>query len=93
MREIFVSEPQVDWTSPVGGGLRLEVSTTLDGVVHPLVSVLARDEDESLWVQVEAGDKLVAFPAKLMQQLLSEAVGQVHSEAWHDRPGPAGQDA
>ena len=85
MRELFIAEPRVEWASSVGAGMSLEISALVDNRLHLLVTLLARDDDESLWVQVQAGDALVAVPLPLMQKLLNEAVGQVHSEAWYDR--------
>ncbi|MGO4775080.1 hypothetical protein AB4084_06105 [Lysobacter sp. 2RAB21] len=84
---------RTDWASVVVGGMRLEVSATIDGPEHQLVTILADEHDEALWVQVYVGDIAVQIPAALLRKALDDAVGEVHSENWYDRNEPPGRDA
>lgn len=93
MEKFTRPELRTDWASLVDGGMRLEISATIDGLEHQLVSILADEQDESLWVQVHVGDVDVQIPANLLRQALDDAVGKVHSESWYDRNMPSGRDA
>ena len=81
------------WASLVDGGMRLEISATIDGIGHQLITILADEQDESLWVQVYVGDTAVQIPASLLRKALDDAVGEVHSETWYDHNMPPGRDA
>jgi len=87
--------PQIrqDWSSVVDGGMQLEISATVDGLGHQLLTILADEKDESLWVKVFAGDTPVQIPFALVLEALQAAVGEVHSETWHDKNLPPGRDA
>jgi hypothetical protein len=74
-----------DKSSVTGAGLQLEISAIVDGVVHPLLNVLADEDDESLWLQVHCGEQLVQIPLALARRLIDEAPGIVFSEARFDR--------
>jgi hypothetical protein len=81
------------WASPVGEGFQLELTATLKGLVHQVVTIVADEKDESLWAQIESGDYLVQIPASVLQDVLNDAVGQVHSEVWYDRQLPPESEA
>ena len=80
MEKFSRPELRTDWASVVDGGMRLEVSATIDGLEHQLVTILADEQDEALWVQVYVGDIAVQIPAALLRKALDDAVGEVHSE-------------
>lgn len=86
-------ELRTAWASVVDGGMRLEVSATIDGLERQLVTTLADEQDEALWVQVYVGSIAVQVPASLLRKVLDDAVGEVHSENWYDRNKPPGHDA
>lgn len=75
----------VDKSSVTGAGMQLEISAVVDGVVHPLLNVLADENDESLWLQVLCGERLVQIPLALARQLIEDAPGIVFSEARYER--------
>jgi hypothetical protein len=93
MEKFSRPELRTDWASVVDGGMRLEVSATIDGLEHQLVTILADEQDEALWVQVYVGDIAVQIPAALLRKALDDAVAEVHSENWYDRNRPPGRDA
>ena len=93
MKKIARPEPQVIWSSPVGDGFQLEISATIDGLLHQLVTIVADDQDESLWAQVSSGDTQVQIPLAVLRDALDAAVGQVHSETWYDKQLPSGSEA
>ena len=93
MEKFTRPELRTDWASLVDGGMRLEISATIDGLGHQLVTILADEQDESLWVQVYVGEVAVQIPAALLRQALDDAVGEVHSENWYDRNMAPGRDA
>jgi len=74
-----------DTSSVVGAGLQLEISARIDGGVCPLLNVLADENDESLWLQIDQGERLVQIPLALARQLIEEAPGVVFSEARYER--------
>ncbi len=82
--EIIKPSLQVDWISPVGRGMELEISAVFGGLCHQLLGIVADESDESLWVELRVDGKLVRIPVALLQELFSEAVGQIHSEQWLD---------
>ena len=85
MENILRPEVRSDWVAAVGAGMRLEISATVNGLCHQLVIVLADERDESLWVQVFAGDTAVQIPIDVLQNALKAAVGEVRSENWCDK--------
>lgn len=74
-----------DRVSFVGAGLQLEISAVIDGMVHPLLNVLADEDDESLWLQVHYGEQLVQIPLALARRLIEDEPGIVFSEARYER--------
>ncbi|MGX5673996.1 hypothetical protein [Thermomonas fusca] len=93
MKKIARPEPQVTWISPVGEGFQLEISATINGLLHQLVTVVADDQDESLWAQVSSGGTEVQIPLAVLRDALDAAVGQVHSESWYDEQLPTDGEA
>ena len=93
MKSIVRPELRSDWSSVVNGGMRLEISATIDGLGHQLVTILADEKDESLWVQVYAGGTAVQTPIGVLRDALDAAVGEVHSENWYDKHLPPGHEA
>jgi len=81
-------EPEQSWIDVTGGGMRLELSATIEGLRHDLVVVLADERDDSLWVQLRAGKHDVQIPLALLRSALDAAATDVHSEAWFDRNLP-----
>lgn len=93
MKEAVRPELRREWASVVDGGMQLEISATVDGREHLLVAVLADEQDESLWVQVHAGDTPVQIPLAVLREVLNAAVKEVHSESWYDKNLPPARDA
>jgi hypothetical protein len=85
MENVLRPEVRSDWFAAVGAGMRLEISATVNGLGHQLIIVLADERDESLWVQVFAGDTAVQIPIDVLQNALKAAVGEVRSENWYDK--------
>lgn len=85
MENVLRPELRSDWFAAVGAGMRLEISATVNGFSHQLVTVLADERDESLWVQVYAGDTAVQIPIDVLQKALEAAVGKVRSENWYNK--------
>ncbi len=83
----MATRPKIDMRlfSGVDPGNKMELSAEIDGLVWDLVSVVADDGDESLWVQVYAGEHLVQIPAQTVYALLAAAKEQVHSETWFEQ--------
>jgi len=93
MKKIARPELQVTWISPVGEEFQLEISATINGLVHQIVTIVADEQDESLWAQVSSGDTQVQIPLAVLRDTLDAAVGQVHSEIWYDKQLPSGSEA
>ena len=79
--------PEIRLARLTGGdhGNMMALSADIDGVVWDLVTVVADDKDESLWVQVYVGETLVQMPIKIVQAMLNRARKEVHSETWFER--------
>ena len=71
----------------------MEISATINGLLHQLVTVVADDQDESLWAQVSSGGTEVQIPLAVLRDALDAAVGQVHSESWYDEQLPTDGEA
>lgn len=80
---------QSDWLATVDNGMQLEISTAVKGIRHPLLTIIADDKDESLWVEIGVGETVVQIPFELIQSTLNAAVDQVHSESWYDKNLPS----
>ena len=93
MKNIVRPKLRSDWSSVVGEGMQLEISATIDSLGHQLVTILADEKDESLWVQVYAGDTAVQIPIAILRDALDAAVGEVHSENWYDKHLPPAGEA
>ena len=89
MKQAIRPEIESLWCSVVDGGMQLELSTIIGNVRHPLLTVVAEDADESLWVEVYSGEVPVRIPLEAVRDALQAAVGQVHSETWYDKNLPA----
>ena len=92
MKKILRPELRSDWSSVVDGGMQLEISATINGLVHQLVTIIADEQDESLWVQVYVNDVAVQIPIETLREALYAAVGEVHSESWYDKNPPPGRE-
>ena len=73
--------------------MQLEISATVDDLGHQLLTIVADETDESLWIKVFAGDTPVQIPFAVVQEALQAAAGEVHSESWYDKNLPPGRDA
>ena len=67
--------------------MRLEINSQIDGMSYPLVTVIADEQDESLWFEIYVDEMTVQIPLDTVQQALGTAIGNVHSEAWHEANG------
>jgi len=72
------------WLGTVDQGKQLEVNAAFDGVSHSLVTIVADNTDESLWLEVYVGDNAVQIPLDIIKDAISAAPGEVHSESWYD---------
>jgi hypothetical protein len=75
------------WFSTVDQGKRLELRSEIDGAHHELLTIVADEQDESLWLEMLVENKLVQVPLAAVQAALADAHGNVHSEAWHEANG------
>ena len=67
-------------------GNKMELAAEIDGAIwNELITVVADDRDESLWVQVHVGETLVQMPLQIVQVLLDRAKKEVHSETWFEQ--------
>ncbi|WP_313914887.1 hypothetical protein [Tahibacter sp.] len=71
-------------------GLQMEISATIDGMVYPLLRILADEDDESFWLEVHTGEHHVQIPLEQVRRMIEDAPGTVFSEAQFDRENPAG---
>ena len=84
MRKPIRPETKLQWLSTVESGRQLELNTEFGGLGHTIASIVADENDESLWLEVEVAQTLVQIPLSLLREALASADG-VHSEAWFER--------
>lgn len=73
------------WLTTVDKGRQLELNFTDGDEIFAAALIFADDTDESLFVEVEVGERLVQIPAEQLLEALRAAEGQVHSEAWFEK--------
>lgn len=78
-------DTRLQWFGAVDAGKQLELFAEIDGKGHSLITVVASDLDESLWLEFEAGHHLVRVPLSRVREMLEVAPGNVHSEAWYEK--------
>jgi hypothetical protein len=71
-------------------GLQMEISATIDERVHPLLRILADEDDESFWLEVHTGEHRVQIPLEQVRRMIEDAPGIVFSEARFGRENTAG---
>ncbi|MDR2334603.1 MAG: hypothetical protein LBE61_14085 [Burkholderiaceae bacterium] len=78
-------DTRLQWFGTVDAGKQLELFAEIDGIGHPLMTIVASDLDESLWLEFEAGQHFVRVPLAIVREMLDAAPGNVHSEAWYEK--------
>lgn len=73
------------WFGTVDDGKKLLLNANLDGKSYDLVTIVADDEDESLWFEIYVDEKIVQIPFHLVQKAIELAPGEVHSESWYEK--------
>ncbi|MBB5768572.1 hypothetical protein GGR67_002640 [Xanthomonas arboricola] len=61
------------WLPDQDGGMALQLSASIEGREHAVLTVLADARDESLWVAVQADGAQVQIPLAVLRQLLEVA--------------------
>lgn len=69
--------------------MALQLSASIEGREHAVLTVLADARDESLWVAVQADGAQVQIPLAVLRQLLEVAADEVHSADWFSRQDAA----
>ncbi|MBV6865483.1 hypothetical protein [Xanthomonas euvesicatoria] len=73
------------WSSEPDGGMSLQLSVSIAGREHEVLTVLADPRDEALWVAVQAGSTRVQIPLEVLRKALDVAAEDVHSAEWFAR--------
>ncbi|AEO43474.1 hypothetical protein [Xanthomonas euvesicatoria] len=73
------------WSSEPDGGMSLQLSASIAGREHEVLTVLADPRDEALWVAVQAGSTCVQIPLEVLRKALDVAAEDVHSAEWFAR--------
>ncbi|PPV05523.1 hypothetical protein XBLMG947_3337 [Xanthomonas bromi] len=80
------------WSSEPDGGMSLQLSATIEGREHALLTVLADPRDEALWVALQVDDACVQIPLEALRKALEVAAEDVHSAEWFARQDADGSD-
>lgn len=83
-RQAIRPDTCLQWLGTVDEGKQLELYTEIEGVGHILMTVLADDSDESLWLEFVSGKHVVQIPLLKIIEMLKAAPNEVHSEAWYE---------
>lgn len=78
-------ETVLQWLGTVDAGRRLELFADIQGIGHALMTVVADEADESLWLEFEAGEHLVQVPVSRILEMLEAAPGEVLPESWYEK--------
>ncbi|AJQ93378.1 hypothetical protein [Gynuella sunshinyii] len=62
--------------------LYIEACQNID---YPLFKVYADEETEEKYVELSSGNKVIQIPLESLQDFLSFADKEVHSESWYDK--------
>jgi hypothetical protein len=84
-RTVVRPEVRLQWVGTVDAGKQLELFADIAGIGHSLLTVVADDSDESLWLEFEAGQHLVQVPVARIVEMLEAAPGEVRSETWYEK--------
>jgi hypothetical protein len=84
-KRILRPEIVTQWLGTVSEGKQLELFSEIDGIGHSLVTIVADDSDESLWVEIYIGENIVQIPLELIRNTIESASGEVHSETWYEK--------
>ena len=81
--------PKVEllWLSTVDQGKQLELNSQIGGMSYQLATIVADEQDESLWLELYVDEMIVQVPLATIQEALASAHGNVHSEAWYEANG------
>ena len=85
LMKLLKPEFNVDWLNHRSvaedrdGGLGLEVSAKIDGLVHTLFTVVADNGDESHWVEFCVGNKAVRIPYAAIKDAIDAAPSRILS--------------
>lgn len=69
----------------VDEGRQLELSYEIGESFWQLASVVAADNDESLWFQIHMDERIVQIPLQVVEALIEAAKTEVHSETWFEQ--------
>ena len=75
------------WISTADQGKHLELYSDIGEMGYQLATIIADEQDESLWFELYVGDMIVQIPLAIVQEALALAPGNVHSEAWYEANG------
>lgn len=78
-------EIYLQWFASVDQGNTFEMCAKIEDVNYPLLSIIADDTDESLWLKFESGKHLVQIPIRHVMEMLEDASKGVHSENWYEK--------
>ena len=76
---------RVDWVATPDQGRRLEISAESKGTAYELLSVVADEVDESLWIEFFVEGKCVQIPYSVLVDAVNIAPSGVHSEVWYEK--------
>lgn len=82
-RKVVRPEARLQWVGTVDAGRQLELFADIGDMVYPLLTVVADDTDESLWLEFKAEEHLVQIPVARILEMLEAAPGEVRSETWY----------
>jgi len=95
--KLIKPKPNVYWVNPRkaphpdGGGLSLEVSADIDGVLWELFAVVADEDDDTLWVEFYVQDHLVRLPYAVVKDAINVAPSRVFSGSEFQRMKARGE--
>lgn len=78
--EIIRPEIKLIWFGTADEGKKLVIGTG----IGDLITIVADDKDESLWFEVQVGDKIAQIPLEKIREAIESALGEVHSESWYE---------
>jgi|JI10StandDraft_1071094.scaffolds.fasta_scaffold522596_1 hypothetical protein len=76
------------WASPPGEGFQLELACQIAGQTTYFARFLADCQDESVSLELTVQGQPIRIPVDRLEELISAAKKDVHSETWYDNNPP-----
>jgi hypothetical protein len=83
--KIIKPKTEILYLGTVDQGKQLAINFSDSTTSYDVLTILADDKDESLWIELEVGNSLVQIPIEIVERAIKLAREDVHSESWYEK--------